>query len=388
MSIIHFQKPQYLFYILSISFINSIKTYLRWYKSEYLKRDAFNRAILSYLSYFLVIIFYIFQKMRIEKIKKKANYYYNDYEKKNSIIQKRTCWFFFIIFICFLSMTLGELKYKYNFYNYEMKKFHKPDIENLELFFLFVSYYITEHYFLNIKFYIHHKIAIFFMTISICILLLISLIYDSIKNHYSFKSLIFIILIISQSQFLRTIPLVIAKKLNFEHFINMNLILSLIGCYGILFSFIFYVFFILSKHISFFFIFKNINIFNSSFSDFLILIFYIILSSIIHILIFKVIEETRPSYILMTKSFSYLISNLFKLFYEKGEIIELSDWKCISISIIFLFCFCVFSEIITLNFCELNKYTRESISIRGQIITKEDMATSDVEINFPYTKQE
>ena len=252
MSIIHFQKPQYFFYILSISFINSIKTYLRWYKSEYLKRDAFNRAILSYLSYFLVIIFYIFQKMRIEKIKKKANYYYNDYEKKNSIIQKRTCWFFFIIFICFLSMALGELKYKYNFYNYEMKKFHKPDIENLELFFLFVSYYITEHYFLNIKFYIHHKIAIFFMTISICILLLISLIYDSIKNHYSFKSLIFIILIISQSQFLRTIPLVIAKKLNFEHFINMNLILSLIGCYGILFSIIFYVFFILSKHISFF----------------------------------------------------------------------------------------------------------------------------------------
>ena len=90
----------------------------------------------------------------------------------------------------------------------------------------------------------------------------------------------------------------------------------------------------------------------------------------------------------MTKSLSYLISNLFKLFYEKGEIIELSDWKCISISIIFLLCFCVFSEIITLNFCELNKYTRESISIRGQIITKEDMAISDVEINIPYQKQE
>ena len=106
----------------------------------------------------------------------------------------------------------------------------------------------------------------------------------------------------------------------------------------------------------------------TKFSDILVLILYCIMNSILHILEFKVLEETRPSYILMAKSGENLILNLFKLFLSKKIFNEeeKTNLEITLISFFELISFFIFSETLVLKFWNLDKYTRKEIIQRGE----------------------
>jgi hypothetical protein len=92
------------------------------------------------------------------------------------------------------------------------------------------------------------------------------------------------------------------------------------------------------------------------------------MNSILHILEYKVLEETRPSYILMAKSGENLIVNLFKLVLSKKIFNkeEKTDWEITLISFFEVIGFFIFSETLVLKFWNLDKYTRKAISQRGE----------------------
>ena len=101
----------------------------------------------------------------------------------------------------------------------------------------------------------------------------------------------------------------------------------------------------------------------TKFTDILVLILYCIMNSILHILEYKVLEETRPSYILMAKSGENLIVNLFKLVLSKKIFNkeEKTDLQITLISFFEVIGFLIFSETLVLKFWNLDKYTRKAI---------------------------
>ncbi len=106
----------------------------------------------------------------------------------------------------------------------------------------------------------------------------------------------------------------------------------------------------------------------TKFTDILVLILYCIMNSILHILEYKVLEETRPSYILMAKSGENLIVNLFKLVLSKKIFNkeEKTDLQITLISFFEVIGFFIFSETLVLKFWNLDKYTRKAIIQRGE----------------------
>ena len=152
------------------------------------------------------------------------------------------------------------------------------------------------------------------------------------------------------------------KKLNHDYFINMNFILFIQGVSGLILTFIYY------------FLFKNY--FNFSFPKFelkllIIIICYCILNCFYNILFLKIIEETRPSYILILNQTYDIINIIVKLIFYDFEEIKIIE----IISLIFyILSFSLFFEIITLNFLELDKYTKNKIDKRGD--------SEDIEFNL------
>ena len=307
MSIISFNKPKCLSHLIIIAILRSFKSYIVYSGEDYLKNNALNRIFIVYISYFSSIIFYIFQKIMFSNIKNTQNYYYDKYEKQ--IIKKYFFWISFIMFIAFIT-TFGEFKYRYFFYNYEMKKIKSLFLDHLKFFVLFFSYFINEKYFLKIKFYRHHKLSLYLISLSLIIYFIIYLIKDLYK--YKIKATISLLLIITLSQYIQSTNYIIAKKLNYEFFINMNLILTIIGLLGLIIGYFAYNYFIYK--IIYFSLFDNLKS-----EDMRIIIIYCLISSILYILEFKVVEETKPSYAIMGRGLSNLMVCILKLFYVKEK---------------------------------------------------------------------
>ena len=95
---------------------------------------------------------------------------------------------------------------------------------------IFISCYINEKFFLNIKNYIHHYIGI-----TLNIIPLVGFVFIIIfENSGSFLSLLLFLIIIIEKNYLFTSWLTTIKRLNYEYFLNMNLILFIQGLFGIL----------------------------------------------------------------------------------------------------------------------------------------------------------
>ena len=275
MSIISFNKPKCLSHLIIIAILRSFKSYIVYSGEDYLKNNALNRIFIVYISYFSSIIFYIFQKIMFSNIKNTQNYYYDKYEKQ--IIKKYFFWISFIMFIAFITTTFGEFKYRYFFYNYEMKKIKSLFLDHLKFFVLFFSYFINEKYFLKIRFYRHHKLSLYLISLSLIIYFIIYLIKDLYK--YKIKATISLLLIITLSQYIQSTNYIIAKKLNYEFFINMNLILTIIGLLGLIIGYFLYNYFIYKIiYFSFFDYLQD--------KDIRIIIIYCLISSILYILEF------------------------------------------------------------------------------------------------------
>ena len=379
MSIISFNKPQCLSHLTIIAILRSFKSYIVYSGEDYLKNNALNRIFIVYISYFSSIIFYIFQKIMFSNIKNTQNYYYDKYEKQ--IIKKYFFWIFFIMFIAFITTTFGEFKYRYFFYNYEMKKIKSLFLDHLKFFVLFFSYFINEKYFLKIRFYRHHKLSLYLISLSLIIYFIIYLIKDLYK--YKIKATISLLLIITLSQYIQSTNYIIAKKLNYEFFINMNLILTIIGLLGLIIGYFSYNYFIYK--IIYFSLFDYLQN-----EDFRIIIIYCLISSILYILEFKVVEETKPSYAIMGRGLSNLMVCILKLFYvQEKDKQEISSFGNICLSVVYILCFLIFSEIIIFNFWDLQKNTRYEISKRGVFYTMKDtnITSSSSIINLSVVNQ-
>ena len=379
MSIISFNKPQCLSHLTIIAILRSFKSYIVYSGEDYLKNNALNRIFIVYISYFSSIIFYIFQKIMFSNIKNTQNYYYDKYEKQ--IIKKYFFWIFFIMFIAFITTTFGEFKYRYFFYNYEMKKIKSLFLDHLKFFVLFFSYFINEKYFLKIKFYRHHKLSLYLISLSLIIYFIIYLIKDLYK--YKIKATISLLLIITLSQYIQSTNYIIAKKLNYEFFINMNLFLTIIGLLGLIIGYFLYNYFIYK--IIYFSLFDYLQN-----EDFRIIIIYCLISSILYILEFKVVEETKPSYAIMGRGLSNLMVCILKLFYvQEKDKQEISSFGNICLSVVYILCFLIFSEIIIFNFWDLQKNTRYEISKRGVFYTMKDtnITSSSSIINLSVVNQ-
>ena len=355
MTFINLNKPKCYIYLIEILIIRCLNHYIKKSNIELLKTKMILRIFLLYISYSLGIIPYFIQnKISNNEINFK-NYFFE--KELMYVVSNHKLWFFFIFFLCYLTATLSEFKYKYFFYNDIMKSFNKQTIENCEFIFLFFSCFLNEKYILNIKFYFHHFISLFFVGFMLLLNILFSLFTLKLDTNERLYSFICIIIISFQTQYLQSATLTISKKLNYEYFINMNLLLSIIGLFGITFGIIIY-----------FSLNNSMSLTITKFSDILVLILYCIMNSILHILEYKVLEETRPSYILMAKSGENLILNLFKLFLSKKIFNEeeKTNLEITLISFFELISFFIFSETLVLKFWNLDKYTRKAIIQRGE----------------------
>ena len=114
----------------------------------------------------------------------------------------------------------------------------------------------------------------------------------------------------------------------------------------------------------------NLKIFQTFLKDiFPFKLIYMVLICSLNILNLKVIEETRPSYLAIGKGLSnFLIrmSRLIQQYYYPNKYKDL--WNVINVlfDIITLLSFCIFCELITFNFCELDKYTIQKTADRGE----------------------
>ena len=355
MTFINLNKPKCYIYLIEILIIRCLNHYIKKSNIELLKTKIILRIFLLYISYSLGIIPYFIQnKISNNEINFK-NYFFE--KELMYVVSNHKLWFFFIFFLCYLTATLSEFKYKYFFYNDIMKSFNKQTIENCEFIFLFFSCFLNEKYILNIKFYFHHFISLFFVGFMLLLNILFSLFTLKLDTNERLYSFICIIIISFQTQYLQSATLTISKKLNYEYFINMNLLLSIIGLFGITFGIIIY-----------FSLNNSMSLTITKFSDILVLILYCIINSILYILEYKVLEETRPSYILMAKSGENLILNLFKLFLSKKIFNEeeKTNLEITLISFFELISFFIFSETLVLKFWNLDKYTRKAIIQRGE----------------------
>ena len=365
MKYISFNLPKCFIYLILIAIIRSLTDYIRNYGKKYFKNAIF-RLFLMFIGQFTAIFFYLIQKL-ILNIQFKGNSYIffseDDQEKNN----KRKYSIFILFFVTLLSF-FGELNWRDIFYNYEMKKVKPLFIKNLNDLILFSSYIFAEKYLLEMNTYRHHYLAIGLNILSFIIIC----IYHSFDTNWSYFRIppfICLILISFESQFIQSISLTIPKKLNHDYFINMNYILIIQGIIGIIYCFIFD------------FIYSNIFQYDINFytriynlidnkSEFVIMIIsYLIFICILNILMFKVIEETKPSYLAIASGFTNLFIQISHYiqnkFFQKDYRDALEPINIIFSFFLFL-SFCIFSEIITLHFCELDKFTNEEISERGK----------------------
>ena len=347
-SLIEFHKSKCLNYILLSAFLPFI--YYRFIYQKYSKYFINNvfTSFFSYLLQMLSIFVYFYQKKIIKQDLELSNLLSNDNSPQN---QYSNIFFISQLFFCSLTNILGEKISFYKDYTYEMKRMNLFFISNFEVIIIFLSNCINEKYFLNIKNHIHHKIAIQF-NIFIILIIMIQTIYNFNFNNMKITSLIFMLLLSLESIYLKSLSLIIVKMLNFKYYININLILFFRSLFGFLMIVIFDLFYYFIFHYNFIKL-ESIDPFK-----FLILFVFYFLSFIKNLVDFKIIEETRPNFIIIAQCLYNIINNF---------VFEFSLYNVFRnfLYLLTLFGINVYLEIITLNFYDLDKYTNYKIAERG-----------------------
>ena len=313
----------------------------------------------------LVYFFYFYQK----------KYYLNNIERKiydktfsnyNNFLSKQSIG---LILLCSFTELISNIKYYQYFYNDSMKKYFSVLKYPIGFISFFPFFLINENYFLKIEIYRHQILGL-----GICfIYILISLIKFFNNNEVS-KLTFLLIIILIESKFIETIHYIIPKKLNSVYFININLICGLKGFFGFIISLILFIIF---------YCFYNYGNYKLSeyftLNNFIFSFIYCINSCILNFLIFKIIEEIKPSYYLIP----CLLSQLTPLIFSINKLNDDNDNDNISfllnadliITIIkSIFCFSgfvfilislIFCEVIIFKCCNLDKFTKNEISKRA-----------------------
>ena len=364
MKYINFHKPKCFIYLIIIAITRTITDLIRNYGEKYFKFPIF-RLFLLFCGQAIAIIFYLIQILSLEKQFNGHNY--NILLDEQKIINHKCHSFIYIFFFITLLSFLSELQWRDFIFNYEMLKVRIEFIRNLETLVLFFSYIIAEKYLLEMNTYRHHYLAIGLNILSF-IIIIIYFLFNTYWTTFKVFPFICVIIFIIESQFFRSICYTIIKKLNHEYFINMNYILFIMGIIGIIYTFIFD--FIHSNILKYDINFYNriYNLIDNKKEFIFIIIIYMIFICILNILNLKVIEETKPSYLAITNGFTNLfvqISHLIQNEFFGKHYKHILNMINIIFALSFFLSFCIFSEIISLNFCELDKYINEKISERS-----------------------
>ena len=347
---IKFHKPKCMIYIILCIFLPLINWQLIKpnIKSEFFISSVFQLFLKYFFNTFAIFI-YLYQ----------TQYQSNE---DNEIINIK-CYIIIPIIICYIfSYILVDISYYNIFYSYQMKKIDIELIANFELIILFISHVLNEKYFLNSKQYIHHYISI-----GLIILFLTITIVESFNTiNINFISFIFVILISLESMYLSSLIYIIVKLLNYQYFMNISLLLFILGIFGILILLIFDFFYVFIFNYDSKFILK-IGKINSEtlIRDIILLIIYRINSFFNQFFNFKIIEESKPSYTMI----AYGSFNIIQLIINKELKLKFKN----ILYILSLFLFCIYLEIITLNFCNLDKNTHYEISNRAEKTTNEEL---------------
>ena len=283
------------------------------------------------LSFIFIIIFHIKYKKKRMNIKrlKYANYKYINYRKFKYI---------------FLTSVLDFIQ------SFISNEFCKKIELNMWIFdILFI--YLFSFLFLNFEIYRHQHIS---MLIIILIGILLIIITDNYENNSDKKYRIIIKFI---CEIIFSLRIVINK-----YTMVKNICFSYEVCFfqGII-AFILYLIFsliVIFLHLS--------NHFENYFNEFkdnklkesLIFLLIIIIQFIFNICIFETIERMNSFYIMIIIIIGHLVFYFKKLIVYKNNIINIIN--IVGLCLI-LFMTLIFNEIIILNFCGLQKYTKKNI---------------------------
>ena len=353
----YFNFSNYFIYLFIRFLSYSCRFYISKMYSEYFLSPTI-KLILMFFGESIALFFYLYQ---YKYIKQGKNLFFVNFQQK-----KKNIYISFIICFCGLSDLLGSCDYQYTF-SYSMKNISSK-IVGFDYIILCLFVCINECYSLNIQIYNHQILGLILAIFPLIILFIIN-----IDKNQQIQSFIFVVIIIIESKFILSMLYVIEKKLNYQYFININLLLFLEGIFGIFILLIYrflYVF-IFKMDNSFFIEIKN---YKNTFELFLIFSLYSVLSFVYNFSRLRITELTRPSY--------NIIGNLFCFFFQIiiTSIIQKTISKMdIIIFIISFFGFLIYCEFIILKFCNLDENTIYKTKIRA----KDDFLSIQIELS-PY----
>ena len=339
---------------------------LRHYYKE--KMSTIFQLLLMYTGESCAFFFYQYEKYQFKNQSKNA-------QEENLIYQAITKKkLYFLLLWCSIVDLIGTADYSKFIFNHDMKKIDSNYWER-GLTCLFI--YIHEYYYLKIQTYIHQKLGI---EINLSCLFLTCFI--KINNSKSkLSSLLYKIVICTQFTYIQSFMYIIEKKLNYEYYININFICFIEGFFGIIILLFFILFIILFNP----FYYHN-NIINEIIPRFeynniifwsILIPIYIFSLTIVNISRLKIIEKNRPSFIIIGKAFRHLFFSIADVFIkEDGN----NDIYAILNMFVSLLGSLILGEMIILNFFNLNKYTQNLTSIRGELETRNSV-NIELEIN-------
>ena len=369
---IKFSKPKCYIYLILLPIFRTTNDFIRRYFPEFFS-SSFLRLFLMFFSKSLAFILYKIEKYRMKK-KRRISYKSNlsgisKYSKTVFDESKPTKWIYFILMIYLINVLFASINYKNFFFNYGMTKFDDGLCENIELFTLFTSLIVFERIILKIQIYRHHIIGLFFNFVSIICVIFIQIInYD--WKVYKIKDLIFVFIIIFQSQIIQSFAFIIVKKLNYSYFINISLIMTFEGIIGMIILIIFDIFYVYIFKLDNTFIIKvgNPRYEGLYFIKFIMISIYCICICGLNKSYLDITEKVSPVYTMVGKGLSDFTITIGKLI--ENSLINNQSNRLNNKSIFFYFFQilgnCIFCEIIILNFCELNKNTENLINERAK----------------------
>ena len=353
-------------FLISFHYSNSLKYFIYYTLSGlygYILRQHYKEKINSlftllsmYIGESCALFFYLYEKFQLKNknIREEILIYQPNTKRK----------LFFLLLWCTILDLIGTADYTMLIYNHDMKKIDKEYFERgLTCLFIFIN----EYYYLKSETYIHQKLGI---GINISCLFIISLI-KLINNGSKLSSFFYSIVIVIQYTYIKSFMYIIEKKLNYEYFINIYFICFVEGFLGTIILLFIILFLILFNPFNY-----NKNSINEIIPRFeynniilwsILIPLYIFSLTIVNISRLKIIEKNRPSFIIIGKAFRHLFFSIADvLIKEDGN----NDIYAIINTFISLLGSLILGEMMILNFFNLNKYTKNLTSQRGELETK------------------
>jgi hypothetical protein len=360
---IHYQKC--FIHLILISICRVITDIITTKKQGYFQHSIILREIIMFLSQTLAIFVYLYQKHIMKDINKKNKMFKIFYLN----IKKSFFWFLSIILYCSICIIFGYMRFDLFFYNNDMKKIPNELITNFEFIFLFIYLFFLNKYYLGFEIHRHHIIGLTLNIIGILFYLVIEIFRNN--NFNPTFSFLYVLIIIIEAQFLQSLTYTFPKKLNHQYFMNMNLILFFEGLFGIIILITYDFFYV------YIFKFEDIFIFKiqkeeeqNYFIDIIYIFSYLIFNGTLNILNYIVIEETSPIYMTVAKGLSNIFTYISQIIQysllNNNQYKEINSYQNIVFLFLSLIGFSIFLELITLNFSDLDKYTKEKTASRGE----------------------